>query len=161
MADEDELLPEIPKQDKVKDFLEEQRRQKELVPFIFDEFTDFDAFIAQALKEGNYVAGYKKLFEWRGLDDETLAEGMDLIRQAVNIRAAIYRHKDERALARKNYADAVTAQDEDRKSKWIKEQMKVADKIVLAAFGLVRLRAPMDNFLVENDIDPRPRKKGI
>lgn len=130
---------------------------KDGVLFNLEEFDNVDGYIDRAIKEANFVCGYKKLFNQTITDSGQLAEGLDIVKSAYNVRANLYRWRDIRATKRLEYAR--TPDDDPDKPKKLKELLDIADRLVLYGFEIVRLREPMDMYLALMGLPERPRKK--
>lgn len=116
------------------------------------QFDTIEDYITDALEEGNYVTGYKKIFQAVGLSEDELADGLEVIRQAVNATQALYRFRTElKALKDRRWVagtDVVALE---------KEIRKVEHKIVARVYDIICLREPLDEFLVLTGIPVRDK----
>lgn len=116
------------------------------------QFDTIEDYITDALEEGNYVTGYKKIFQAVGLSEDELADGLEVIRQAVNATQALYRFRTElKALKDRRWVagtDVVALE---------KDIRKVEHKIVARVYDIICLREPLDEFLVLTGIPVRDK----
>lgn len=126
------------------------------VLFNSEEFDNMDGWIARAIKEANFICGYKKYFSLWVEDPDDLEEGLAIVRKAYNVRANLYRWRDIRAT---KAAEFFKCEDQSKSAELHKELMEIADRLLIYGFEIIRLRLPIRTYLATYSLYERPRKR--
>lgn len=126
---------------------------------MFDWYTGFEDFLNDGIAESCYWIGYKKSINEHGLDDEVLAEGMDLIRKFVNDRASLYRFREELVEQTLERAKADNVGDQVKVVKAEARIAKIKPKALVTVFKILEGRQEFDDWLAMEGIEERPREK--
>ena len=122
---------------------------------MLENWSDLETFAEEVKSEAGFIFGYKRIFE-RVLEEDELAEGLKITSEANRIRMGLYRHLAAREDLRAELNGMLAAGMVPDEKK-VKALRKIEDQIFSAAYHVVRLRGPLDDFLFSVDIPPRNR----
>jgi hypothetical protein len=127
---------------------------------VFEWYTNFDDYLDMGIEELNYWCGYKKLVSVWHLEKESKDEGLELIRQFVNLRARLYAHRTELDTLFKDKGKALSNGDLAERDKIEAREAKIREKCVVAIWKGLELRPTFDDWMAYEGLPERPRSAG-